>query len=272
MAITVRTNPQSIFAQNKLNRTDNQLRTTFERLASGARINKAADDAAGLAISTLMEHRITGQRAAKQNALEGISLIQTAEGGVEQVRSMLDRMRELAVRSGNETLLSDRTNANLEYTQLLQEIERVATTTSSNGNNLLSATIGLTFQVGYQNLSTNRIMITLTGGMRIGSLGLTTSIGNVGAAQTALSAISGALSVVNSYRSRLGAIQNRLERSIANLEADIENTVASNSRIRDVDFAEETSKLTRLQILTQSGTAVLSQANAMPQAALALLG
>ncbi|MEC7750696.1 MAG: flagellin [Myxococcota bacterium] len=274
MAITVRSNPQSIFAQNKLNRTDGQLRTTFERLASGARINKAADDAAGLAISTLMQHRITGQGAAKQNALEGISLIQTAEGGVEQVRSMLDRMRELAVRSGNETLsASDRTNASLEYNQLLQEIERVATTTSFNGNNLLSATIGLTFQVGYQNLQSNRIMITLTGGMRIGSLGLSNgSVGTVAAANIALGAISAALSTVNSYRSRLGAIQNRLERSIANLEADIENTVASNSRIRDVDFAEETSRLTRLQILTQSGTAVLSQANAMPQSALALLG
>ena len=273
MAITVRTNPQSIFAQNKLNRTDNQLRTTFERLASGARINKAADDAAGLAISTLMEHRITGQRAAKQNALEGISLIQTAEGGVEQVRSMLDRMRELAVRSANETLsTADRTNANLEYQQMIGEIERVATTTSFNGNTLLSATIQLTFQVGYQNLSTNRIMITLTGGMRVASLNLTSSIGTVADSQIALSAISGALSIVNSYRSRLGAIQNRLERSIANLEADIENTVASNSRIRDVDFAEETSRLTRLQILTQSGTAVLSQANAGPQAALALLG
>lgn len=274
MAIVVRSNPESIFAQNKLNRVAGKLNQTFERLASGARINRAADDAAGLAISTLMEHRIVGQKAAKQNALEGISLIQTAEGGVEQIRSMMDRMRELAVRASNETLsAADRTNSNLEYQQLVNEIERIATTTRFNGNSLLSAPLFLTFQVGFSNLTANQIVAGVPRGLRAGSLNVSnTSIGTATAGMTALSRISSALSQVNLYRSALGAIQNRLERAIANLEADIENTTASNSRIRDVDFAEETSRMTRMQILTQSGTAVLGQANTAPQAALALLG
>tara|TARA_Y100001934_G_C12292645_1_gene745638 strand:+ start:408 stop:1229 length:822 start_codon:yes stop_codon:yes gene_type:complete len=273
MAIVVRTNAQSIFAQNRLNRTSHDLNRSFERLASGSRINKAGDDAAGLAMSTLMEHRIVGQKAARQNGLEGISLIQTAEGGVEQIRSMLDRMRELAVRAANTTLSqSDRQNSDLEYQQLLAEVNRVAVTTTFNGNQLINATTVLSFQVGFSNIGTNRIVTTIQGGMNVASLQLTSTISTQALAGNALGVISAALSTVNAYRSNLGAVQNRLERSIANLEADIENTVASNSRIRDVDFAEETSRMTRLQILTQSGTAVLSQANAAPQAALALLG
>jgi len=273
MAIVVRTNAQSIFSQNALNRTSEALNKSFQRLSSGARINKAGDDAAGLAMSTLMEHRIVGQKAAKQNALEGISMVQTAEGGVEQVQSMLHRMRELAVRASNMTLsASDRSNSNLEYVQLVAEINRIAGTTTFNGNQLLNQTLGLTFQVGFSNIASNQIATTMTGNMLASSLGVSGTISTAGAANAQLAAISGALSVVNGYRSKLGAVQNRLERSIANLDADIENTTASNSRIRDVDFAQETSRMTRLQILTQSGTAVLSQANAAPQAALALLG
>ena len=149
MAIVVRSNPQSVFAQVRLNRVSNELGKTFEALSTGSRINSAGDDAAGLAISTLLEHRIKGQTASKQNAAEAISMIQTAEGGVEQARSMLDRMRELAVRSANETLSnSDRTNADLEFQQLKEEITRIGSTTSYNGNTLLDQTIALTFQVG----------------------------------------------------------------------------------------------------------------------------
>ena len=256
-----------------MNKNTNALSKTFERLSTGARINRAADDAAGMAISTLFEHRIIGQSAAKQNAQEGISMIQTAEGGVEQVRSMLDRMRELAVRSSNATLsASDRTNANLEFVQLHEEITRVAESTTFNGQQLIAGTGAMTFQVGFVDDATNRITASFTSGMRAGSLGVSILINTAATAQTALAAISSALGLVNAYRSKLGSIQNRLERSVSNLEADIENAVASNSRIRDVDFAEETSRLTRLQILTQSGTSVLSQANAAPQAALALLG
>lgn len=273
MALVVRTNAVSVFAQNRLGKNTDALSKTFERLSTGARINRAADDAAGMAISTLFQHRIKGQSAAKQNAQEGISLIQTAEGGVEQVRSMLDRMRELAVRASSETLNdTDRLNANLEFTQLHDEITRIAESTTFNGAQLLAGTKTLTFQVGFVNDATNRIVATMQGGMSALTLGVSIRISSAGAAQTALAAISGALDTVNAFRSKLGSIQNRLERSISNLESDIENSVASNSRIRDVDFASETSRMTRLQILTQSGTSVLSQANSAPQAALALLG
>ena len=273
MAIVVRTNAASIFSQHRLGRTSNQLGKTFQRLASGARINSAADDAAGLAISTLLEHRIRGQAAAKHNAQEGISLIQTLEGGVEQVRSILDRMRELAVRAGNVTLSpADRTASNLEYVQLVAEVDRIAQSTTFNNGATINASLSLNFQVGFSNLTSHRIQATVNFAINVASLNLTSSISQVAGAQTALGVISTALSMVNQYRSTLGAVQNRLERAISNLEADIENATASNSRIRDVDFAEETSRMTRLQILTQSGTAVLGQANAAPQAALALLG
>jgi len=277
MSIIVRSNPQSIFAQNRLNSVSNSLGKSFERLSSGSRINRAADDAAGLAISTDLEHRIRGQKASIQNAQEGISLIQTAEGGVEQVRSMLDRMRELAVRSSNETLsASDRANADLEYGQLVAETNRIAESTTYNGQSLLAGTLNLTFQVGFENAANNRIVESLEGNFSAdepnSALLLTGDIASQAAANSLLTKISAAMSFLNGYRSELGAIQNRLERAISNLEADVENAVASNSRIRDVDFASETSQMTRMQILVQSGTAVLGQANSTPQAALSLLG
>ena len=148
MALVVRSNTASVFAQNRLNKSQASFNQSLERLASGARINKAADDAAGMAISTSLEHRLVGQNAAIRNANEGISLIQTAEGGVDQIRSMLDRMRELAVRSSSETLnATDRANANTEYNQLLLEIDRVATNTNFNGGTLLNSTLNLTFLI-----------------------------------------------------------------------------------------------------------------------------
>jgi flagellin len=278
MAIVVRSNPQSVFAQVRLNRASSALGKSFEHLSTGSRINNAGDDAAGLAISTGLEHRIKAQGAAKQNALEGISLIQTAEGGVEQVKDMLDRMRELAVRSSSETLsTSDRTNADLEFQQLKQEITRVSSSTSYNGTTLLDASLVATFQVGMDDNATNRIICTITGDFSVGgadSILLLTNaeVDTAASAQGALDLIDNALSKVNTYRSKLGSTQNRLERAISNLDADIENSVASNSRIRDVDFASETASFTRSQILIQSGTAILAQANSSPQAALSLLG
>jgi flagellin len=274
MAITVRTNPQSIFSQTRLTRTSRDLAKTFNRLSSGSRINTAADDAAGLAISTRLEHRIAGQGAAKQNAQEGISMIQTLEGGVDQMLGMLHRLRELGVRAANETLTNqDRLAVDLEYQQLLTEIDRVGVATSFNGGPNLQGSLQMTFQVGFSNTANDRVSLTQTSGLSLEALNIdATNVAGIAAAANALGDISTALSVLNAYRSRLGATQNRLERSISNLESDIENATAANSRIRDVDFAEETSKLTRLQILSQSGTAVLTQANAMPQAALALLG
>ncbi len=274
MAITVRSNPQSIFSQTRLTRTSRDLAKTFNRLSSGSRINNAGDDAAGLAISTRLEHRIKGQGAAKQNAQEGISFIQTLEGGVEQILDMLHRLRELGVRAANETLTNtDRDALDLEFQQLLTEVDRVGLATTFNGGADLQGSMTMTFQVGFSNTANDRVSLTQTSGLSLEALNL---IGNdvqsIANAAGALGNISTALSHLNAYRSRLGATQNRLERAISNLEADIENATASNSRIRDVDFAAETSKLTKLQILSQSGTAVLTQANAMPQAALALLG
>ena len=274
MAITVRSNPQSIFSQTRLTRTSRALEKTFNRLSSGSRINNAADDAAGLAISTRLEHRIKGQGAAKQNAQEGISFIQTLEGGVEQVLDMLHRLRELGVRAANETLTdNDRDALDLEYQQLLTEVDRVGLSTSFNGGPNLNGALTMTFQVGFSNTANDRVSLTQTSGLSLEALNIDgTDVQSIGNAANCLGDISLALSHLNAYRSRLGATQNRLERSISNLESDIENATAANSRIRDVDFAEETSNLTRLQILSQSGTAVLTQANAMPQAALALLG
>jgi flagellin len=274
MAITVRSNPQSIFSQTRLTRTSRALEKTFNRLSSGSRINTAADDAAGLAISTRLEHRIKGQGAAKQNAQEGISFIQTLEGGVEQVLDMLHRLRELGVRAANETLTdTDRDALDLEYQQLLTEVDRVSLATSFNGGPDLNGALTMTFQVGFSNTTNDRVSLTQTAGLSLEALNIDgTDVQSIGNAANALGDISLALSHLNAYRSRLGATQNRLERAITNLESDIENATAANSRIRDVDFAEETSQLTRLQILSQSGTAVLTQANAMPQAALALLG
>lgn len=277
MALVVRSNVQSVFAQNRLNKSQASFENSLAKLASGSRINKAADDAAGMAVSTTLEHRIKAQGAAKQNAQEAISMIQTAEGGVEQVRGMIDRMRELAVRASNETLsTSDRTNANLEFTQLQAEINRIGNTTSYNGTDLLAATAELTFQVGLENSANQRIMVTMTGNMLAtgtsAALALTGGVDTVAGATSMLAKIDAALSTLNGYRSKLGSVQNRLERSISNIEADIENATAANSRIRDVDFASETANFTRSQILIQSGTAILAQANSSPQAALSLLG
>jgi len=277
MALVVRSNVQSVFAQNRLNASQSQFEDSLAKLASGSRINKAADDAAGLAVSTVLEHRIKAQSAARQNAQEAISMIQTAEGGVEQARGMLDRMRELAVRASNETLsAADRTNANLEFEQLQNEINRIGNTTSYNGTNLLNATAELTFQVGMDDAANQRVMVTMTGNMLAtgtsAALALTGAVDTVANATSMLAKIDNALSTLNGYRSKLGSVQNRLERSISNLDADIENSVASNSRIRDVDFASETAAFTRSQILIQSGTAILAQANSSPQAALSLLG
>jgi flagellin len=278
MALVVRSNPQSVFAQNRLNKSQGDFNSSLEKLASGSRINKAADDAAGMATSTTFEHRIKAQSAARRNAQEGISMIQTAEGGVEQVRGMLDRMRELAVRSSSETLsTSDRSNADLEFQQLKSEIDRISASTSYNGKTLLNASLVATFQVGMDDLASNRITVTNVGDFSSGGansiLDLTVAeVDTAASAQGAMDLIDNALSNLNTYRSKLGSVQNRLERAIGNLDADIENSVSANSRIRDVDFASETAKFTRSQILIQSGTAILSQANSSPQAALSLLG
>jgi flagellin len=248
MALVVRSNVQSVFAQNRLNASQSQFEDSLAKLASGSRINKAADDAAGLAVSTVLEHRIKAQSAARQNAQEAISMIQTAEGGVEQARGMLDRMRELAVRASNETLsAADRTNANLEFEQLQNEINRIGNTTSYNGTNLLNATAELTFQVGMDDAANQRVMVTMTGNMLAtgtsAALALTGAVSTVAGATSMLAKIDNALSTLNGYRSKLGSVQNRLERSISNLDADIENSVASNSQFETLTLRPKRQRL-----------------------------
>jgi len=274
MAMVVRSNVASVFAQNRLNKAQISFNGSLERLASGSRINRAADDSAGLAISTTMEHRLVGQNAARQNAQEGVSLLQTAEGGMNQIGGMLDRMRELAVRSSSGTLNStDRTNADLEYQQLVLEVDRIAGNTEFNGTKLLNGSLDVDIQVGFKSGASNKIDVVVDG------LSVATIMGAAAVdVQTATKALveidklDTAIGNLNTRRSSLGSLQNRLERAIGNLDSDIENTTAANSRIRDVDFASETADFTRSQILIQSGTAILSQANSAPQAALSLLG
>lgn len=277
MAQVINTNVASLNSQRHLGNTQNAMKTAVERLSSGLRINSAKDDAAGLAISERMTGQIRGLNQAVRNANDGISLAQTAEGGLQESGNILQRMRELAVQASNDTnTASDRTALQTEFDELSNEIDRIATTTQFNGQNLLDGTGSATFsfQVGANagqsitlDLSAFDAQAASIGG-DVSALTLD-SAANAGAAITALDT---AIGEVNGFRSTLGATQNRFESTIRNLSQTSENLSAARSRIRDTDFAAETAELTRVQILQQAGTAMLSQANAAPQSALSLLG
>jgi flagellin len=234
----------------------------MQKLSSGLRINSAADDAAGLAISEKMTAQINGTDQAQRNAMDGISLVQTAEGAYNEMHSILQRVRELSVQAQNGTLTSSDTAAiDQEVGQLTAELSRISSNTQFNGLAALSGTF--TLQVGADQGSGNQISFSLT----------SISFSNIGSAAsaTALSAIDTAITAVSSARSTLGAIQNRLEDAVSNLGVYEENISAAQSRIRDVDVAAETVNFTKLQILSQSGTAMLAQANSAPQNVLSLL-
>ncbi len=282
MAVVINTNIMSLTAQRNLTVNQNKLAVSVQRLSSGLRINSAKDDAAGLAISAKISAQVVSIQVAIRNAQDGISLAQVAEGGLAQIGDILTRMRELAEEAANGTLgASERSALDNEYQQLMSEIDRIAEVTEFNGVKLLNgsqtgSTGGVTLQVGFQNTANDRI--TFFSGVSaimtqslLGLTGALSTIVSAGNAQSALTQIDSAISIVAKYRGTLGAIQNRLESTINNLRIASENLSAANSRIKDADFAYETAQFTRNQILVQAGTAVLAQANVLPQNALQLL-
>lgn len=267
MAIVVNSNIASLNAQRNLSKSSGELETALQRLSSGLRINSAKDDAAGLYVSQQMTRDIRGSNQAIRNAADGISLGQTAEGALGEVSNLLQRIREIAVQSVNATV-GDRTGLSAEVTQLQQEIVRIVDGTDFNGTALLDNTLGLSFQVGADAGDT----VTIAAVDLTSIVGYTTvDVSTSAAANTALGTITTSIDTVSSSRATFGAIQNRFEAVISNLSNKVENVSASRSRIVDADFAAETAKLTRAQILQQAGTSILAQANSLPQNALSLL-
>jgi len=278
MALVVNTNLQALTALHKLNRTNGALGGVFERISSGMRINRAADDAAGFGMGEKFDAEYRGLKQALRNANDGISMIQTTEGATNEVANLIKRIRELAVQAASDTLGSDeRAYANTEFVQLASEINRISQATTFNGVTLTSDEVAMNVQVGTKNTAADRIQFSTlniqaggTGGLGISSDDI--SLDTTTNAQQALEALDVALTSVNTYRANLGSSQNRIESAIRNLENYTENIAATKSRIMDADFAFETAQMAKFQILQQSGVAVLGQANAINQAALRLLG
>lgn len=269
----INTNVAAINAHRNLNFNNTQMGKTMEKLSSGYRINRAADDAAGLAVSEKMRFQINGYNQAMRNAQDGISLLQTAEGALTEVHAMLQRLNVLANQAANGTLdNTDRGQLQLEVDELLAEINNIADTTKFNGIELLNGSkSSVTFQVGYEKGTT--ISVKLGSGVSASALGIDgIDISSQSGAQSAITAIQTAINKVSSTRATYGAVQNRLEHTINNLGVNAENLSASESRIRNADMAKEMTEFTRNQILVQAGTAMLAQANAVPQNVLRLLG
>ncbi len=260
-------------ARRHLGASDLSTRRSVERLSSGLRINRAADDAAGLFVSEQMRAKIKGLEQANRNVQSAISLFQTAEGGMDQIASMLVRLKELAIASADGTFTDvSRGGVQLEAAALIAEIDRISTTTTFNGQTLLEGT-SFTFQVGDEGAADNRINITIgpvTAGVILEGVSSTDFGGQLSAIQVVTSIELGVVSLA-SVRTQVGAAQNRLERTVSNIQVQIENTQNAESIIRDADFASEVASLTRALILVQSGTSVLQQANLLPQNALSLL-
>jgi len=269
----INTNVGALNAWKNLTVTDSLMGKSLEKLSSGFRINRAADDAAGLAISEKMRGQISGLRQASRNAQDGISLIQTAEGALNETHSILQRMRELAVEAASSTLASeDRTAIQSEVTNLINEVDRIANATKFNGTTLLNGSFTGTILIGANN-GTGEALSFSIGTMTATGIGVgTLDISTVANAQGALSTIDTAIGTVSTARANLGAQQNRLEHTINNLNTAAENLAAAESRVRDVDMALEMATFTRHQILLQAGTAMLAQANVRPQSVLKLLG
>ena len=278
MGLRIATNLSAITAQRHLRNTRRLLDRSLERLSSGYRINRAGDDAAGLAISEKLRAKTRGLVQAQRNASDGISLIQVAEGGLAEIQNILIRLRELGVQSASDTIgAQERKYLDEEYQSLKEEIDRIANVTEFNGTVLLDGTGGsLDFQVntgGMNLLGVDRITFdAFRSDVNLDKLGLEElGVSTKFDAQRSLATIDDALDSVSSVRGDLGAIENRLHATIRNVGVSIENLSAANSRIRDVDIATETSHLTKNNILTQAGISVLSQANQIPKMALSLL-
>jgi flagellin len=275
MAATINTNVQSLTAQRNLGMSQASLSTSMQRLSSGLRVNSAKDDSAGLAIAERMQSQVRGMNVAIRNANDAISMAQTAEGAIGKVGDMLQRMRELAVQSANATNSSDdRANLNAEFKELKAEISRTISSTKFNGLAVLGSDAGtLTFQVGANTDDTVDIATVNMGtNADISAVTVSTAaITDVSSARAAMADIDAALTKVNTERANYGAAQNRFETIISTLQVSAENQAAARGRIMDADFATETANLSRSQILQQAGTAMVAQANALPQGVLALL-
>ncbi|MCB9831281.1 MAG: flagellin FliC [Planctomycetes bacterium] len=274
MGLRINTNLFSLNAQRNLATHTNKLSGSFQKLSTGLRIANAADDAAGLAISERLRAQVRSLDQAKRNANDGISLAQTAEGALDETSSILVRLRELAIQSSNGTVSNnDKDTLDQEFQSLLSEINRISASTNFNGTSLLSSSSSISLQIGSGTTSgTDTLSITLAS-TSSSSLGLATlDIGSGGNATSAITAIDLAISSVASTRGQFGATINRLNSIINNLGVQSENLAAAESRIRDVDVAQETALLTRNSILQQAATSILAQANVQPQAALSLLG
>lgn len=267
----INTNVGAINAHRNLTSNNASMNKTMEKLSSGYRINRAADDAAGLAISEKMRFQINGLNQAQRNAQDGISLIQTAEGALTETHAMLQRLNTLANQATNGTYQeADRDQIQLEVDELLGEINNIADKTTFNGINLLNSAGSVNFQVGSEENDT--ISVTLADldatALTINAIDLTTSAG----AAAAITSIKNAINTVSNQRATFGAVQNRLEHTINNLGVNAENLSAAQSRIRDADMAKEMTNFTKNQILVQAGTSMLAQANSVPQNVLKLLG
>jgi flagellin len=275
MPIVVQTNVASLETQKNVHRTQSALAKSFNKLSSGFRINSAADDAAGLAISESMKTQIRSYVVAERNANDAISMTQTAEASLGEMHSILGRLRELAMQGANGSMTAtDRGSLNTEFVALQDEMSRIQGSAKYNGKQLLNATASdITFQIGLDNVSSDQLTLTF-GGLGLTSL-LASGTNVSGASSTnslaALSEIDNALTTISTSRARYGAAMNRLEVTTSSIQTMRLNLSAANSRIRDVDVAEETAMLSRNQILSQAGVSVLSQANQLPQMALSLL-
>ncbi len=281
MAISILTNVASLAAQRNLGKTQMNQAKSIGRLSSGLRINQASDDAAGLGISENLKADIRSLDQARRNANDGVSMMQVAEGAMNEVSGIVIRMRELAVQSSNGTLGdTERSYIDAEFDELKAEIDRIANTTEFNGQKLLdgAASAGLTMQIGIQNTANDRLAISITrtvastlgsaGGLHIGSISMSTAA----TSQAALGALDAAIEQLSTSRAKVGAFQNRMQITVSNLGVAHENLSAANSRIRDVDVASEAAAMTKHQILSQAGISVLGQANGLPQSALSLIG
>ena len=273
MALTINTNVASLNAQRNLGKSQEMLNRSMRRLSSGLRINSAKDDAAGLAISDRMTSQIRGMNQAARNALDGISLAQTAEGALQESTNALQRMRELAVQSSNgSNSADDRKSLDLEFKQLQAEVQRIATSTQFNGRNVLNGSMkSAFFQVGANKGQTIEFSIGAASVAKLGITSANAAISTFTKAQLAISAVDGAIACIDGLRGNLGAVQNRFESTISNLNNIAENLSAARSRILDADIAMETSHMTKANILQQAGVSILSQANQTPNLALSLL-
>jgi len=279
MALSVVTNVASIRSQRNLAKVTNSTAKNIERLSSGLRINRAGDDAARSAVSAQMSALELGLKQADRNANDNISLVQTAEGALNEVGGIVTRMRELAVQAANEGTMdtTERGYLDQEFTLLRSELDRIVNVTEYNGQKLVDGSISgtanaLDFQVGMNNTANDRISLSVANTSSTG-LGINDdNLASATGAQQAIDALDTALATINTERSTLGSTQNRLEMTISNLGNMYENMASANSRLKDVDVAAETAKFTRNQILSQAATSMLAQSNSLPQSALSLIG